>query len=181
MRHETDEKMLALPVGERDHIRGPLSATITVVEYGDYECSYCGQAYAAIKSNPERFGNHVRFVFRNFPDSEHVRAQHAAEAAEAAGAQNRFWQMHDRLFEHQQALENGFLVEYADKLGMDTTRFLRDMSQHIYAGRVREDYISGKLSGVDTTPTFFINGVRYNAPWEAESLLAAIEAVTALE
>jgi protein-disulfide isomerase len=173
---ETVEKTLILPVGQRDHIRGPLDAAVTIVEYGDYECSLCGQAYAALKSNQERLGNQVRFVFRNFPASDHTRAQNAAEAAEAAGAQNKFWQMHDRLFEHQQALENGFLVEYAVKLGMDATRFLRDMSQHVYAGRVREDYTSGVLSGVSCTPTFFINGMRYNAPWDIGPLLAAIEA-----
>jgi protein-disulfide isomerase len=145
---------------------------MTLVEYGDYECSRCGRAYSVAKRVQQRLGDRLCFVFRNFPIREiHPCAQHAAEAAEAAGAQNKFWQMHDRLFEHQQALANGFLVEYADKLSLDTTRFLRDMSQHVYSDRVREDFTSGTQSGVHGTPTFFINGVRHDGLWDVESLV----------
>jgi protein-disulfide isomerase len=173
------DKILILPVGPRDHIRGPVDAEVTLVEYGDYECSRCGQAHSVARRVQQRLGDRLRFVFRNFPIREiHPCAQHAAEAAEAAGAQNKFWQMHDRLFERQPALENGFLVEYADKLSLDTTRFLRDMSQHTYADRVREDITSGTQSGVHGTPTFFINGVRHDGLWDVESLVAALEAAT---
>jgi protein-disulfide isomerase len=150
------------------------------VEYGDYECAHSGQAYRIVKENQQRLGSRIRFVFRNFAISQtHPRAQQAAEAAEAAGVQNKFWQMHGALFEHQQALENGDLVEYADKLGLDTTRFLRDMAQHIYADRVYEDFMSGMRSGVSSTPTFFINGVRLDHPWDEETLLTAVEAAAA--
>jgi protein-disulfide isomerase len=177
---ERDGKILTLPVGQRDHIRGSLSAGVTLVEYGDYECSHSGQAYTVLKTNQQRLGNRVSFVFRNFAISQiHARAQNAAEAAEAAGAQNKFWQMHDMLFEHQQALDNGYLVEYADALGMDITRFLRDMSQHLHAERVHEDFMSGMRSGVNGTPAFFINGVRHDDPWDVETLLAAVEEAAA--
>jgi protein-disulfide isomerase len=177
---ERDGKILTLPVGQRDHIRGSLSAGVTLVEYGDYECSHSGQAYTVLKTNQQRLGNRVSFVFRNFAISQiHARAQNAAEAAEAAGAQNKFWQMHDMLFEHQQALENGYLVEYAEALGMDITRFLRDMSQHLHAERVHEDFMSGMRSGVNGTPAFFINGVRHDDPWDVETLLAAVEEAAA--
>src|SRR5208337_5023243 len=111
-----------------------------------------------------------RFVFRNFPVSQtHAQAQYAAEAAEAAGAQNRFWKMHDTLFEHPQTLAVGYLVEYADALGLDTMQFLRDMAAHRYAGRVRDDIASGLQSGVKGTPTFFVNGVRYEYSLEGSS------------
>ena len=173
-------KMLTLPVGSRDHIRGSQSAAVTLVEYGDYECERTGHVYTALKENHHRLGCSVRFVFRNFPINQmHLHAQHAAEAAEAAGAQNKFWEMHDALFEHQQALENGFLVEYADVLGLNTTQFLRDMALHVYAERVREDYESGRQSGVDRTPTFFLNGMRYEDAWDVERLLAAVEEAAA--
>jgi protein-disulfide isomerase len=182
LRQERDGKILTLPVGQQDHIRGPLSAAVTLVEYGDYECSHSGQAYTVVKENRQRLGSRLRFVFRHFPISQiHAQAQHAAEAAEAAGAQNKFWEMHDMLFEHQQALENGYLVEYAASLGLDTTKFLRQMSQHIHADRVRENFQSGMQSGVNATPTFFINGVRHDVPWDAETLLATIEEVASFD
>jgi protein-disulfide isomerase len=121
------------------------------------------------------FGGRLRFVYRNFPVSQtHPQAQHPAEAAEAAGAQNKFWEMHDSLFDHQAALGNGNLVEYAVALGMDSTRFLRDMASHTGAGHVREDFASGISSGVNGTPTFFINGARHDDAWDADSLFAAI-------
>jgi len=176
LRQERGEKALTLPVSPHDHRRGPLSAAVTVVEYGDYECAHCRQANRVIKDNWHRLGDRVQFVFRNFPVNQvHAQAQHAAEAAEAAGAQNRFWEMHDTLFEHQQTLENGYLVEYANGMGLDTMQFLRDMAEHTHADRVREDFESGLRSGVNGTPTFFIDGVRYEDPWDVETLLTVIE------
>jgi protein-disulfide isomerase len=177
---ETDGKILTLPVSRRDHMQGAWSAVVTLVEYGDYACSRSGQAYTVVKQSRQRLGVELRFVFRHFPISRlHPQAQHAAEAAEAAGAQNKFWEMHDILFEHQHALENGFLVEYADKLGLDTTKFLRDMAQHAYVERVCEDFQSGLHSGVNSTPTFFLNGVRHEVLWDVETLLAAVEEAAA--
>jgi protein-disulfide isomerase len=128
-----------------------------------------------IKAIQQQLGNRLGFVFRHFPQvSIHPQAQKAAEAAEAAAAQGQFWQMHDTLFEHQQALDNGYLVEYANDLGLDITQFLQAMWGHVYADRVTEDVESGLRSGVTTTPTLFINGIRYNDAWNLEGLLAAI-------
>jgi len=130
-----------------------------------------------IKAHRQRLGDHLCFVFRNFPLRRiRAQAQNAAEAAEAAAAQNRFWEMHDTLFANQQALENGNLVEYADKLKLDTSRFLRDMSSHFYADQVEEDVRSGLQSGVIGTPSVFINGVRHDDVLNIESLLAAVDA-----
>jgi protein-disulfide isomerase len=166
-----------MPVGPRDHQQGPETAPVTLVEYGDYECPYCGEAYPIVKEIQRRLGDQLRFVFRNFPLTQsHPHAEHAAEAAEAAGAQEKFWQMHDYLFEHQQALDDGHLVHYAVALQLDQERFVREMTAHVYANRVREDFLSGVRSGVNGTPTFFINGVRHDDSYELETLLAAIEA-----
>ena len=167
---------LTLPVGERDHVQGPTTAAVTLVEYGDYECPYCGAAYPIVKEIQRRLGDAVRFVFRNFPLAEmHPHAQHAAEAAEAAGAQEQFWPMHDALYEHQRALDDAHLRRQAAALGLDEGRFDRDLSGHAYAGRVREDVLSGARSGVNGTPTFFINGRRHDGSYDLETLLAALE------
>jgi len=167
---------LVLPVSERDHLRGPAAAPVTLVEYGDYECPYCGQAYYAVKELERLLGENLRFVFRNFPlTTVHPHAELAAEAAEAAAAQGRFWEMHNQLFENQQALEGEDLAGYADLIGLDLPRFIRELTEHRYAGRVREDFLSGVRSGVNGTPTFFINGVRHNGSFDLDSLLAAIE------
>jgi protein-disulfide isomerase len=171
---------LTLPVGERDHVQGPAAAAVTLVEYGDYECPYCGEAYPIVKEVQRRLGDQLRFVFRNFPLAEmHPHAQHAAEAAEAAGAQDRFWPMHDALYEHQRALDDAHLRRHAKDLGLDEERFDRDLSGHTYAGRVREDFLSGARSGVNGTPTFFINGRRHDASYDLETLLAALEGASA--
>ena len=146
-----------------------------MVEYGDYECPYCGEAYPIIKNIQEYFGDKLRFVFRNFPVTQvHPHAQHAAEAAEAAGAQNKFWAMHDYLYEHQDALDDNHLRQYASALGMDVSRFDREMAGHVHADRIREDFMSGIRSGVNGTPTFYINSVRYDDSWDEETLLSAI-------
>lgn len=168
---------LAVPVSDRDHVKGPIAAPVTIVEYGDYECPFCGAAHLVLKELENRVGSRVRFVFRHFPLTRiHPHAQHAAEAAEAAGAQGRFWAMHDTLFEHQRALDDAHLLSYAAALGLDVERFARELSAHVYAPRVREDFMSGVRSGVNGTPTFFINGRRHDGTFELESLLAAIAA-----
>ncbi len=167
---------LTLPVGTRDHIRGPADAAVTLVEYGDYECPHCGRAYPIVKAIQQRMGPRLRFVYRNFPLREsHPHAERAAEAAEAAAAQGKFWEMHDRLFERQFALDGEYLIEYAGDLGLDVARFRKELTSGAYAPRVREDFRSGVTSGVNGTPTFFINGVRHDDSWELEPLLAALE------
>jgi NhaA family Na+:H+ antiporter len=167
---------LTPPVGEHDHVKGLAKAPITLVEYGDYECPYCGRAHPIIEALQEQLGDELRYVFRHFPiASVHPHARLAAEAAEAAGAQGQFWAMHDYLFEHQEALDKTHLVQYAADLGLDVARFERELTAHLYADRVREDFRSGRQSGVSGTPTFFINGMRYDGPWDLESLLEAIE------
>ena len=177
MATKADIAKLTLPVNsKRDHAQGPNTAPVTLVEYGDYECPYCGQAYPILKDIQERLRGKLRFVFRNFPVTQvHPHAQHAAEAAESAGSQNKFWEMHDCLYEHQQELDDNHLRQYALELRMDVTRFDDEMARHAYASRVREDFMSGIRSGVNGTPTFFINGIRYDDSWDEETLLAAIE------
>ncbi len=167
---------LTPPVSDRDHSQGPAHAPVTLVEYGDYECPYCGEAYPVVEAIKKRLGGQLRFVFRNFPLSQaHPHAEHAAEAAEAAGDQGKFWEMHDLLYENQQALEDEDLLRYAATLGLDVPRFTRDIAGHTPATRVREDFRSGVRSGVNGTPTFFINGVRHDRSFDLATLLAAIE------
>jgi protein-disulfide isomerase len=168
---------LAVPINEeRDHVRGPRAAPVTLVEYGDYECPYCGQAYYVMKDLERRAGNLMRFVFRNFPlTTVHPHAERAAEAAEAAGAQGKFWEMHDLLFENQQALGDQDLMEYATLVGLDIPRFAREMREGRYLNRIREDFLSGARSGVNGTPTFFINGLRHDGSWALATMMAAIE------
>lgn len=169
---------LASAVSARDHAEGPASAAVTLVEYGDYECPHCKQAYPIVKKIQEQLGVRLRFVFRNFPLNEiHPHAQHAAEAAQAAAAQGFFWEMHDALFEHQHALSDRHLVEYADAIGLDRTRFRRELSEHTHTAHVREDFLSGVRSGVNGTPTFFINGYRHDGAWDFATLKEAIESV----
>jgi protein-disulfide isomerase len=173
----THRSQLTLPVSERDHSQGPASASVTLVEYGDYECPHCGAAYPIVQEIQRQLGERLRFVFRNFPiTTAHPHAEHAAEAAEAAGGQGKFWEMHDYLFEHQQALDDRKLEEYAAAVGLDLERFDDDMEGQAYAARVREDFMSGVRSGVNGTPTFFINGQRHNGAYDVETLLAAIDA-----
>jgi protein-disulfide isomerase len=175
------EAVLTMPVSkDRDHVQGPGAAPVTLVQYGDYECSYCGAAYPIIKEVQARMGDRLRFVFRNFPIStSHPHAEQAAEAAEAAAAQGRFWEMHDTLYEHQDRLREEDLRAYAEGLGLDVERFDREMAEHAHAGRVHEDFLSGVRSGVNGTPTFYINGVRHDDSYEAEVLLDALERAAA--
>jgi protein-disulfide isomerase len=170
------EASLILPVGERDHRSGPDDAPVTLVEYGDYQCPYCGQAYPIVKEIQRRLGDRLRFVFRNFPiTTSHPHAQHAAEAAEVAATYGAFWEMHDTLYEHQSALDDDSLRSYAERIGIDVARFDEDMIAHRQRERVQEDFMSGVRSGVNGTPTFFVNGLRYDESWDVESLLAALE------
>ena len=173
---EDDAPRLALEVGARDHAQGSPKAPITLVEYGDYECPYCGAAYPIVKAVQQQLGERLRFVFRNFPLANmHPHATLAAEAAEAVGAHGKFWEMHDLLYENQRALEPSDLLRYAGRLGVPTRTVAADLDRHAFEGRVREDFSSGVRSGVNGTPTFYINGVRHNGSYELEELLAALE------
>src|SRR5947207_13326324 len=155
MRQESGTASLNLPGGQRDHRRRPETAPVTLVEYGDYECPYCGAAYPIVKEVKRRLGDRLRFVFRNFPlGNMHPHAEHAAEAAEAAAAQGKFWEMHDELYEHQRALDDEHLEGYAGAVGLDVERFDRETEGQAYGGRVREDFVSGVRSGVNGTATF---------------------------
>jgi protein-disulfide isomerase len=167
---------LTVPVDPaRDHIRGPVDARVTMVEYGDFECPFCGEAEVVLQELERELGDLLAVVFRHFPlATVHPHAELAAEASEAASAQGRFWEMHDILFANQQALEPTDLVEYAASLGLDVHRFARDLEGHRHLPRVREDFASGVRSGVNGTPSFFINGVRHNGSYDAASLLASI-------
>jgi protein-disulfide isomerase len=171
------EPELTIPVSDdRDHVQGPADAPVTLLEYGDYECPYCGAAYPIVKQIQERMGERLRFVFRNFPiTTAHPHAEQAAEAAEAAAAQGSFWPMHDLLYENQRHLETDDLVGYAGRLGLDVERFRRELDDHVHAPWVREDFMSGVRSGVNGTPTFYVDGVRYEGAYDAETLLAVLE------
>jgi protein-disulfide isomerase len=161
---------------ERDHISGPASAPVTLVEYGDYQCPYCGMAHPIVKSLQQALGDELRFVFRNFPLSDaHPNAEHAAESAESAGAQGMFWEMHDALYENQQALDDRALLSYGEAIGLDTDQLATDLQEGTYRSRVREDFRSGVRSGVNGTPSFFINGSRYDGSWtDAGEFLGAL-------
>ncbi len=176
MSRRDNRGQLTVPVGPRDHATGPHDAPVTLVEYGDFQCPHCGRAYPIVKDIVRTLGAKLRFVFRNFPLTRiHPEAEHAAEAAEAAEKQGAFWQMHDRLFERQFALDDDHLIEYATELGLNAERIRGELEAGTYAGRVRDDFMSGVKSGVNGTPTFFINGVRYDESWDRDSLLGALK------
>lgn len=175
---QSDVSRLVVPVSEDDHQQGPADAAVTLVEYGDYQCPYCGQVYPLIKEVQEQFGDDLRFVFRNFPITQiHEHAQRAAEAAEAAGSQGdeEFWAMHDLLYEHQDALDDESLIAYAKRLDLDIDQFRREFESHAFAERIHEQFMDGARSGVNGTPTFYINGERYDGSWSAPLLSAAIQ------
>lgn len=154
----------------RDHVRGAVDGRVTLVEYGDFQCPYCGDAYPVVRELLERFGDQLRFVFRHMPLGDlHPRAQPAAQAAEAAGAQDRFWEMHDRLFTHQLELADAQLRSHAEAIDLDLDRFDRELREGTHAARVAEDYRSGVRSGIPSTPRFFVNGVIHlGSPTRAE-------------
>ena len=169
---------LAIPVTAVDHALGTEHSPVTVVEYGDFECPICKQAAPAVKLMLERFGARTRFVFRHFPvESAHPHAMHAAQAAEAAGGQGKFWQMHDLLFDNQRHLKLANLREYAQRLELDMPRFIAEMDDEIYLQRVREHMAGGTRSHVRGTPTFFINGVLHDVSFGMHALIEGVEAV----
>src|SRR5919197_5207918 len=176
-RRKSAKIKLTMPVSEsRDHIQGPANAPVTLLEYGDYECPYCAQAYIIIKEVQERLGSKLRFVFRNFPVTKvRPHTYETALAAEAAGAQGKFWDMYDYLFKHGRWITNDDLRQSAAKLGLGLDRFDRDFLDRRYSSHIDEDIQSAKSSGVKSTPTFFINGDRYNGAWDLDSLLSAFD------
>lgn len=166
---------LWIPVTERDHIRGKPDAPLTLLEYGDYECDYCGRAYPVVRELREHFGDRLRFVFRNFPHASiHPHASVAAQAAEAAGGQGKFWEMHDLLYQHQNDLATGDLTHIALQAGLELYHFQADLQSERFARRVAADHQGAVESGVRKTPTFFINGAYYDGPMELQAMIAAI-------
>jgi protein-disulfide isomerase len=171
---------LAVPVNGQDHAQGAGDAPLTLLEYGDYECPDCRNALPIVRQLSESFGARLRVVFRNFPVvTIHRHASVAAQAAEAAAAQGKFWEMHSKLYEHQQDLATADLSHYALQLGLEIYRFQSDLGSEIFASRVRRDYDGGVRSGVKGTPTFFINGRRYRGAIEYEPMRAALDAAEA--
>ncbi len=170
---------LVVPVSERDHRQGPATAAVTLVQYGDYECPYTRQSTTIVRAIQHQLGDQLRFVFRNFPLTEiHPHALHAALAAEAAAAQGKFWQMHDYIFHHQHTLEDSDLAHFAIAVGLDMQQYARAMAEQRSLARIEEDLEGGERSGVQGTPTFFINGVLYRGSWEQDALLAALQAAS---
>ena len=167
---------LRVPVGPGDHMQGPADAPVTLVEYGDYECPHCGSAYPIVKALQKKFGNRLRFVFRNFPLREvHPHAEAAAETAEFAGEHKKFWEMHDLIFENQSSLSERLLGELTQQLGLDANALRESLSSGKFSERVARDFSSGVRSGVNGTPTFFINGARHDGPFDFATLADSIQ------
>ena len=165
-------EQLTIPISSRDHIQGNPDAPMSLLEYGDYECPFCGDAQPIVKAVQRGLGDNLAFAYRHFPlTNAHPHAQRAAEAAEASSAQGKFWEMHDVLFENQDALEDEDLMQYAATIGLDVPRFMRELGARIHTSRVREDFKSGVRSGVNGTPAFFVNGFRYDGPRDVNDLL----------
>jgi protein-disulfide isomerase len=166
---------LKFSVGPEDHVQGPGDAPITLVEYGDYECPHCGRAYPIVKALQEEFGKRLRFVFRNFPLRElHPHAEAAAEAAEFAGEHKKFWEMHDLIFENQSVLSDHLLGELSQELGLDATSLGTSLRSGTFFERVQRDFFGGIRSGLNGTPTFFINGVRHDDSFDLDTLADAL-------
>jgi protein-disulfide isomerase len=172
--------LLFVSASTQDHVQGELDAAVVVVMYGDYQCPQSANVYRLIKFIQQQLSisweeSCFCFIFRHFPQIQiHPHAQHAAEAAEVAAAQGQFWPMHDILFAHSQELRNGYLVEYANNLGLDISRFLQDISKQVHVDRVNQDLKSGHESGVTAAPALFVNGVRYTDRWNVKQLMSAI-------
>ncbi len=163
------------PVSERDHVTGPPDARVTLVEYGDFECPHCGAVHPVIMAARKAFGGNLRYAFRHFPlRSSHPHALAAAKAAEAAGEQGRFWEMHDRLYRRQSEMEDADLERHARDLGLDLERFRRSLGERAHEARIREDLASASSSGVRGTPSLFINGERYDGLLERDEIFAAL-------
>ena len=169
---------LAIPVGAGDHVMGPPHAHVTIVEYGDFECPICKQSAPGLKLLRERFSGQLRFAFRHFPLEEiHPHALAAAEAAECAAAQGKFWEMHDLLFDNQLHLKRNHLLEYATRLELDLARFQAEIDEHVYVQRVREHVESGRRSHVRSTPGLFLNGMIQDASFGLRGLVKATEKI----
>jgi len=167
---------LKIPVSDQDHIQGNAKAACTLVEYGDYECPNCGAAYPLVKQIQAHMGKQLRFVFRNFPMTRlHPNAQAAAETAEFAGSKGKFWAMHDLLYENQQQLSQSSFAQLAKALKLDPAELQQALAAKTFADRVSEDFSGGVRSGVNGTPTFYINGQRYDDPMDLDSMVAAIQ------
>jgi protein-disulfide isomerase len=167
---------LKVSVGDQDHIQGNMKATCTLVEYGDYECPHCGAAHPLVKQIQKHFGSKLRFVFRNFPLTNiHANAQAAAEVAEFAGGTGKFWEMHDLLFENQDRLGNALFVELAQELKIDATALQKALDDKTSEAHVRADFSGGVRSGVNGTPTFFIDNQRHDGPMDYPTMVAKIE------
>jgi len=170
-----DTTRLLLPIHAEDHVYGPESADFTLVEYGDYECPDCGRLFQIIRDLQATLGDRLRIVYRHYPVSgSHPHAQEAAEAAEAAGAQERFWEMHDLLFQSQNALNHKDLLGYGEGLSLDMNRFRGELKKRTYEDRVREDFRRGVQNGVYKTPGLFLNGVRHDGAWDRDALLQTL-------
>jgi len=167
---------LAVPVSAKDHAQGPASAPTTLVEYGDYQCPSCGDAFPLVKKIQKHFGDKLRFVFRNFPLEMHPYAEHAAETAEFAAAHDKFWEMHDLLFKHQSNLADASLLKLATQLKLSAADLTNALAKGTYAAHVKHDLNGGIRSGVTGTPMFYINGQLYASAYDYDTLVAAIEA-----
>jgi protein-disulfide isomerase len=169
---------LKIPITPEDHAQGPEIAEVTLVEYGDYECPHCGRAYPIVKQVQKHFKKRLRFIFRNFPLSEmHANAEAAAEVAEFAGSQGKFWEMHDLLFENQSRLGDALFAELSERLKLSSSELGQALEQKTFEARVRADFSGGVRSGVNGTPTFFINGARHDASFDYDTLVTAIHGV----
>jgi protein-disulfide isomerase len=169
---------LSVPVSDKDHRQGDPDAPCTLVEYGDYQCPSCGFAYPIVKRVQKHFGKRLLFVFRNFPLSEmHPYAEPAAETAEFAGAHHKFWEMHDLLYENQDRLDDALLFQLAEQLQLDREKLRQALASQEFEPRVRADFRGGVRSGVNRTPTFFLNGQRHDGAYDFASLVEAIDGV----
>jgi protein-disulfide isomerase len=167
---------LIVPVNDKDHIQGNKNAELTLLEYGDFQCPYCGEAHPVIKQVQKKLGTKMKFVFRNFPlNSIHPYAELAAEAAEAAGAQGKYWEMHDGIYENQESLGQELILNLAEKLELDQKKFVDALEKRIFQTHVKEDFMGGVKSGVNGTPAFFINGKKYEGETTEENLIEALE------
>ena len=166
---------LAVPVGEQDHVQGNDDAQCTLVEYGDYQCPSCREAFAHVQRVQKHFGDRLRFVFRNFPLEQHEFAEPAAETAEFAASQGKFWEAHDVLYKDQPKLSDAFLAELAGQLGLDTKALETALEQGTFADRVQTDLESGEKSGVQGTPTFYVDGQMHSGAYDAGSLIEAVD------
>ncbi len=172
---------LRVAVGEKDHLQGDVNAKCTLVEYGDYECPHCGRAYPIVKRIQKHFGKRLRFVYRNFPLNEaHPHAESAAETAEFAGSKGKFWEMHDLLFENQAQLGGALYLKLGGELGLAPQELRGALEKGEFAASVKSDFTGGVRSGVNGTPTFFINGERHDGAFDYEDLIAAIESTFTL-